>query len=160
MPKVSMFYPQQAWAVTNIRNHPRAVACSGMGMNHPEYFLAQAVGRFCDAVDEGKFQAGMPLRELLASQPGRDFAIMQALAEELVRMRLYVLDYSTGEPRMIPATQAVAEETKQIQNKAVTYYLPVDLIEAVKVVADKRHQSASAVMHQALEVFLGDSFGA
>jgi hypothetical protein len=154
MPKQSIFYPQTPTPLANIDKHPRFVVLLNLRPSDREAQLGHAMRELWDNCD--KYGAGMTLHELLVSQPAREPAVMMALAEELVRMRVFVLDNTGTEPRLIPASMAAAAEGERQKRKPTTINIPVHLLDRLKRLSDERYQSITAIVVLAIADYLGE----
>lgn len=121
---------------------------------HKDAQLKYAMWEVLDMI--GKFENGISWNEFLASQPSRSMEVMEQLAEELVRMRVLVMDYTGGAARLIPATQ-VAAAPERIKSRSVSINMPLALLDRLKGAADRRHQSVSGLVVSAIEEFLGEA---
>lgn len=155
VPKQSLQYPDRPWPLANLRTHPRFESLDKVGSMHKDAQLKYAMWEVLDMI--GKFENGISWNEFLASQPSRSMEVMEQLAEELVRMRVFVMDYTGNEARLIPATQMAAAESERIKSRSVSINMPLALLDRVKGVADRRHQSVSGLVVSAIEEFLGEA---
>lgn len=157
MPKQSILYPNRPWPVAELEKHPRTQALQMLKAEHKDAPLKYAMMELIEKLRTGEFQNGCTLNKLLSSMPTRSFEVMQELAEELVRMRVFVIDYTDTEARLIPATQVAAAESERVKSRSVSINMPLALLDRLKVAADRRHQSVSGLAVSAIEEFLGEA---
>lgn len=157
MPKVSFMYPSYPTSFDELQKHPRFLVLLD---EKPDSKLAPLKHAMVAFISDKRFAApeGVPLTTFIASRGQRDPAVMHALVEELAKMNAFVVTRRDGESWLVPYVAASEREGAEA-SRVVSTRIPAKSFEALKALADKRYNSASALVAQAVEEFLAKQDG-